>query len=92
MVGEIVISPIDANSQQTVGGSAQRVVVTRAQAPPRDAAVQHCFEFLGSKHPDFEFEGSTRSIAQFEGVCPTAISLGKKNSGGVIPFVTEMIK
>ena len=36
-------------------GSVQRVVVARARAP-RDAAVQHCLEYLGSWHPDFELE------------------------------------
>ena len=50
-------------------GSAQRVVVRRARAP-RDAAVQHCLEYLGSEHPDFELKGSTRSVVQFEGVLP----------------------
>ena len=48
-------------------GSAQGVVVARARAP-RGAAVQHCLEYLGSWHPDFELEGSTRSVVQFEGV------------------------
>ena len=52
-------------------GSAQRVVVVRARAP-RDAAVQHCLEYLGSYHPDFELEGSARSVVQFEGVLPEA--------------------
>ena len=40
MVGAIVLSPTDAANQEAVMGSAQRVVVTRAQAR-RDAAVQH---------------------------------------------------
>ena len=61
MVGAIMLSPTDAASQEPVVGSAQRVVVARARAP-RDAAVQHCLEYLGSKHPDFELEGSARSI------------------------------
>ena len=39
--------PTDAASQKPVVGSAQRVVVARARAP-RDAAVQHCLEYLGS--------------------------------------------
>ena len=52
-------------------GSAQGVVVARARAP-RDAAVQHCLERLGSQHPDFELEGSARSVVQFEGVLPEA--------------------
>ena len=47
MVGAIVVSPTDAASQEAVVGSAQRVVVARARAP-RDAAVQHCLEYLGS--------------------------------------------
>ena len=45
MVGAIVFSPTDAASQEPVVGSAQRVVVARARAP-RDAAVQHCVEYL----------------------------------------------
>ena len=50
MVGAIVISPTDTASQEpVVVGSAQRVVVARARAP-RDAAVQHCLEYLGSEH------------------------------------------
>ena len=71
MVGAIIISPTDAACQEAVVGSAQRVVVARARAP-RDAAVQHCLEYLGSEHPDFELEGSTRSVVQFEGVLPEA--------------------
>ena len=47
MVGAMVISPTDTASQEPVGNSAQRVVVARARAP-RDAAIQHCFEYLGS--------------------------------------------
>ena len=39
---------------------------------PRDAAVQHCLEYLGSEHPDFELEGSAQSLIQFEGVLPDA--------------------
>ena len=46
MVGTIVLSPTDAASQDPVMSSAQRVVVARARAP-RDAAVQHCLEYLG---------------------------------------------
>ena len=71
MVGAIVLSPTDAASQEPVVGSAQRVVVARARAP-RDVAVQHCLEYLGSWHPDFELEGSARSVVQFEGVLPEA--------------------
>ena len=43
----MVFSPTDAASQEPVVGSAQRGVVARARAP-RDAAVQHCIEYLGS--------------------------------------------
>ena len=71
MVGAIVFSLTDAASQEPVVGSAQRVVVARARAP-RDTAVQHCFEYLGSLHPNFELEGSARSVVQFEGVLPEA--------------------
>ena len=72
MVGAIVLSPTDATSQEpVVVGSAQRVVVARARAP-HDTAVQHCLEYLGSSHPDFEVEGSARSVVQFEGVLPEA--------------------
>ena len=71
MVGAIVLLPADAESQDAVVGSAQRVVVARAQAS-RDAAVQHCLDYLGSEHPDFELEGSTRPVVQFEGVLPKA--------------------
>ena len=54
-------------------GSAQCVVVARARIP-RDAAEQHRLEYLGSSHPDFELEGSARSVVQFEGVLPEAAS------------------
>ena len=57
--------------QEPVVGSAQRVVVARARAP-RDAVVQYYLEYLGSWHPDFEPEGSARSVEQFEGVLPEA--------------------
>ena len=40
MVGAIVLSPIDAASQEAVAGSVQRVVLARARAP-RGSAVQH---------------------------------------------------
>ena len=46
VVGAIVLPPTDAASQDPVVGSAQRVVVARARAL-RDAAVQHCLEYLG---------------------------------------------
>ena len=71
MVGAIVISPTDAANQKAVVGSAQRVVVARARAR-RDAAVQHCLEYLGSEHPYFELEGSARSVVLFEGILPEA--------------------
>ena len=71
MVGAIELPSADAASLEPAMSSAQRVVVARAQAP-RDAAVQHCLEYLGSSHPDFELEGSTRSVVQFEGVLPEA--------------------
>ena len=48
-------------------GSAQCLVVASARAV-RDAAVQHCLEYLGSKHPFFELEGSAWSGVQFEGI------------------------
>ena len=72
MVGAIVFSPTEAVSQEPVVGSARRVVVTRARAPC-DEALQHCLEYLGSEHPDFELEGSARSVVQFEGVLPEAV-------------------
>ena len=71
MVGAIAISPTDAANQNAVEGSTQRVVMARARAP-RDAAVQHCLECLGSEHPDFVLEGSARSAVQFEDVLPEA--------------------
>ena len=66
-----MLSPTNAASEEPVVGSAQHVVVARAR-PPRDAAVQHCLEYLGSSHPDFKLEGSARSVVQFEGVLPEA--------------------
>ena len=66
-----MLSPTDAASQEAVVGSAQRVLVARARAP-RYAAVQHYLEYLGSYHPDFELEGSARSVVQFEDVLPEA--------------------
>ena len=71
MVGAIVLSPTDAASQEPVVGSAHHVVVARARTP-RDAAIQHCLEYLGFKHLDFELERSARSVLQFEGVLPEA--------------------
>ena len=49
----------------------QRVLVARVRAR-RDAAVQHCFEYLGCWHTDFEPEGSVRSVVLYEGVLPEA--------------------
>ena len=73
MVDAIVLSPANAANQEAVVGSAQRVVEAQARAP-RDAAIQHCLEYLGSKHPDFELQGSARSVVQFGGVPPEAAS------------------
>ena len=67
----IVLSPTDAASQEIVVSSAQRVVVAHARSP-RYAAVRHCLEYLGSWHPDFELEGSARSVVQFESALPEA--------------------
>ena len=55
----------------------QRVVVAYARAAsfaraPRDVVVQHCLEYFGSKHPDFELKGSAQSVVQFEGVLSEA--------------------
>ena len=72
MVGSIVYSPTDATSQEAMAGSAEGIVVARARAP-RDAALQHCLEYLGSEHLDFEAEGSARSVVPFEGVLPEAL-------------------
>ena len=71
VIGGIGVSRTDVASQESVMDSAQRVVVTRARAP-RDAAVQPCLEYLDSEHPEFELEGSARSVVQFEGVLPEA--------------------
>ena len=60
-VGAIVLSPTDAASQEAVVGSAQRIVVARAWTP-RDTAIHHCLEYLGSYHPDFELEESACSV------------------------------
>ena len=67
MVGAILFTPTNAASQEAMAGSAQRVVVARARAQ-REAAVQYCLEYLGSEHPYFELERSTRSVVQFEGL------------------------
>ena len=46
VVGASALSPSNAAGQEAVVGSAQRVVVARAQAPC-DTAVQHCLEYFG---------------------------------------------
>ena len=62
MLGAIVFSlTADTASQEAIVGSVQQVAVARARTP-RDAAVQHCLEYLGSVHPDFELEGSAQSV------------------------------
>ena len=71
VVGATILSPNHTANQEAVVGSAQRVAVARARAP-RDAPVQHCLEYFGSEHPDFELEGSARSVVQLEGVLPAA--------------------
>ena len=71
MIGGIFFSPTDVASQESVVGLAQRVLVIRARAP-RDAAVQHCLQYLDFEQPEFELEGSARSVVQFEGVLPEA--------------------
>ena len=73
VVDAIVLSSTDAASQEAMVSSAQRVVVAHARSR-RDAAVRHCLEYLDSEHPDFELEGSTRSVVQFVGVLPEAAS------------------
>ena len=67
----IVLSPTDVASQEAVVGSVQRVVVARTR-PPRDAAIQHCLQYLGTKHPYFDLEGRARSVVQFEGLLSEA--------------------
>ena len=47
MVVAVVLSPTDAASQEDVVGSAQHVVMARARAL-RDAAEQHCLEYLSA--------------------------------------------
>ena len=92
MAGAIVLSPTDAASQEAVVGSAQRVVGARARAS-RDAAVQHCLEYFGSEHPDFELEGSARSIIQFEGILPGAapcIAYAPIDLGGHVSIVVDV--
>ena len=72
MVGAIVLSAADIASPESLVGSAQRVVEAHARAP-RDAAVRHCLEYIGSsEHHKFDLEGSSRLAVQFEGVLPEA--------------------
>ena len=92
MVGAIVLSPTDAASQEAVVGSGQRVVVACARAP-RDAAIQHCLEYVGSEHPKFELEGSARSVVQFEGVLPEAapcVSYAPVDLDGQVGIVVDI--
>ena len=101
MAGAIVLSPTDAASQRAVVSSAQLVAVARARAP-HGADVQHCLEYLGSYHPDFELEGSARSVIQFEGVlqeattCVAYASVDLNGQVGVIvdvpPEVYELVR
>ena len=71
MIGAVVPLSTDAASQEAVMGSAQRILLARAQAP-RDAAAQHCLEYLGPEHLDLELDGRARSVVQLEGVLPEA--------------------
>ena len=71
VVGAFALSPSDAAGQEAVVGSAQRVLVARVRAP-RDAAVQHCLQYFGFQHQDFELEGGARSVVQFEEILPEA--------------------
>ena len=101
LVCAIVLLPTDAASQEAVVGSAQRVVVARARAP-RDLVGKHCLEYLSSEHPNFELEGSARSIVLFEGVLPEAaprvayapVDLDGKVCivVGILPEVYELVR
>ena len=71
MVDTIALSPTDAGSQEARVDSVQRLVVARARAL-RAAVAQHCLEYLGCEHPDFELKRSARSVVQFEGLLPEA--------------------
>ena len=66
-----LIRPNAFHSRRTKPPSARNYNVARTWAP-RDAAVQYCLEYLGFEHPDFELEGSARSVVQFEGIFPEA--------------------
>ena len=43
-----------------------------ARGAPRDAAVQHCFQYFGSEHLVFELQETARLVVHFEGVLPGA--------------------
>ena len=60
---------------------------------PHDAAVQHCLEYLGSSHPDYELEGSVRSVVHFEDIlpaAPTCVAYAPINLDGQISFVVDV--
>ena len=61
MISVIVLSSTNGASQEDVVDTAQRVVMARTRAP-RDAAVQHCIDYVGSEQPDFEIEEGARSV------------------------------
>ena len=87
----IVVSPTNAASQEAVVGSAQRVVGERARAPC-DAAVKYCLEYIGPKHLEFELEGRTRSVVQFEGLLPEAapcVAYAPVNLDGQVGVVVD---
>ena len=60
MVGTTVLLSTDAANQEIVVGSAQRIIVARAQALHGAAVQHHCLEYLGSEQPYFQLEGSAR--------------------------------
>ena len=70
LVGAIFLWSSHAVSQEVAVGSGQRIVVARAWNP-LDAAVQHCLEYLGNNHPDFELEG--RSVGRTVRGCTSGI-------------------
>ena len=70
MVGAIVLSPIDAASEEV--SLAEPVMVPRVRGPP-DAAVNICLEYFDSYHPEFKLERSARSVVQVKGVLPQAV-------------------
>ena len=89
----IVLSLAYAASQEALVDPAQRVVVTHARAL-REAAIQHCLEYLGSKHPDLELEGSARSMVHFKRVLPEAacglLALCRWALGSLTPSVRNI--